>query len=75
MAQRMFNLTGAHDDNALPQIHRTLAKASKHQFYPILNSAIQARALASVVPLTHGNLPIVTTKLVDEAFRSFQPFG
>ena len=73
IAQIMYNLTGAADDDHLPPIHRTLAKAHKGQFYAILQAAFQARALASPVPLIEGNLPLVTTKFADEVFRSFQP--
>ena len=73
VAQLLYNLTGAADDTALPQIHRSLAKATKSQFYAILQAGVESRAHSSDVPLTDGNLPLVTTKLADEVFRCFQP--
>jgi hypothetical protein len=71
-AQIMYNLCGVADDAALPEIHKVLAKSHKSQANSILLNYIQDRALASPVPLTNGNLPVPTTKLVDEVFRNHQ---
>lgn len=71
IAQTMYNLCNVATDAALPSIHRTLAKSDKGQMHSILLNAIQARALASSVPLTDGNLPLLTTSLSNEVFRNF----
>ena len=73
IAQIMYNLTGAANDDHLPELHRLLAKANKAQFYAILQRSVDNHALESPVPLAKGNLPRVTTKLADKVFHSFQP--
>ena len=76
LAQRMYNLTGAANDAGLPDIHGVLAKSTvKGRDYSILQAAVLQRANASPVPLTSQGAPIVTTKIMDEVFRSFQPGG
>ena len=75
LAQRMYNWTGAVDDDTLPEVHRLLAKSPKARDYGILSSLIHARVAASTVPLTASNAPLPTTKLVDDVFRSLMPAG
>ena len=75
IAQLMYNLTGQADDDHLPEIHRVLARSPKSRAYAIVASLVQRRVAASTVPLTDVNMPIFSTKLIDEVFRSFQPAG
>ena len=76
LAQRMYYYTGAADDAGLPEIHRILAKSNvKGRDYSILQAAAMERANSSPVPLTSQSAPIVTTKIMDDVFRSFQPGG
>ena len=73
IANVMHRLTGADRDENLPQIHNTLAKASKTTAYAILVNNVQGHARTSPVPLTDGCLPLVSTKVFEEVFRTFQP--
>jgi hypothetical protein len=75
LATHMYKMTGAADDDHLPEVHKILAKAPKGQYYAILGSYVQKRSIDSPVPVFSGNLPSLTTKLVDQVFRSFQPCG
>ena len=76
LAERMHRLTGAADDDHLPEVHRLLAKSgNKSRDYGILSSMILERVRVSTVPLSAANAPLPTTKLVDEVFRSFLPSG
>ena len=75
LADHMYKMTGAADDDHLPDVHKVLAKAPKGQYYAILGSYCQKRAIDSPVPVFSGNLPTLTTKIVDQVFRSFQPCG
>ena len=71
----MIRLTGVATDADLPEIHHVLAKSKKGQGLAILQAAVQNRALVSNVALQDGSLPLVTTKVADEVFRSFQPMA
>jgi hypothetical protein len=71
----MYKMTGAADDDHLPEVHKILAKAPKGQYYAILSSYVQKRSIDSPVPVFLGNLPTLTTNIVDQVFRSFQPCG
>ena len=75
LANLMYKMTGAADDNGLPEVHKVLARAPKGQYYGILSSYVQARAIESLLPVYNGCLPVLTTKLVDQCFRSFQVCG
>ena len=74
LAQRMHRLCNAADDAALPEVHKLLAKAPKGRDYAILRNAFSARAEASSVPLNAKSAPLATTKLVDDVFRSMNPY-
>jgi hypothetical protein len=71
----VYKMTGAADDDHLPKVHKILAKAPKGQYYAILGSYTQKCSIDSPVPVFSGNLPTLTTKIVDQVFRSFQPCG
>jgi hypothetical protein len=73
IAQTMYNLCNVADDDHLPDVHRLLAQTPKGRAYPILSSYAEERAYALEVPLTAGCLPLVTTKMTDQVFRSFKP--
>jgi hypothetical protein len=73
LANHMYKMTGAADDDHLPKVHKILAKAPKGQYYAILSSYVQKRSIDSPVPVFSGNLPTLTTKIVDQVFCSFQP--
>ena len=75
LATLMYKMTGATDDNSLPDVHKVLARAPKGQYISILSSYVQARAIKSPVPIFNGCLPVLTTKLIDQVFRSFQVCG
>jgi hypothetical protein len=68
----MYKMTGAADDDHLPEVHKILAKAPKGQYYAILGSYVQKRSIDSPVPVFSGNLPTLTTKIVNQVFCSFQ---
>ena len=74
LAQRMHRLCAVPDDASLPEVHRLLAKAPKGRDYAILRNAFTARAEASILPLNAKSAPLATTKLVDDVFRSFNPY-
>jgi hypothetical protein len=75
IAQVMYNLCNVAYDNHLPKDHRLLAQFPKGRAYAILGSFAEERAYASDVPLTAGCLlvPLATTKMTDQVFRSFKP--
>ena len=73
LAERMHRWCDVHDDAHLPGVHILLAKSTKSRDYAIINSLIQARVMASPVPLTLSNCPLPTTKLIDDVFRSLNP--
>jgi hypothetical protein len=73
IAQVMYNLCNVADDDHLPKVHRLLAQSPKGRAYAILGSFAEERAYASNVPLTAGCLPLATTKMTDQVFRSFKP--
>ena len=75
LASLMYKMTGAIDDDLLPEVHKVLARAPKGQCYGILASYVQARAIKCALPVYNGCLPVLTTKLVDQVFRSFQVCG
>jgi hypothetical protein len=75
LAQRMYNWCGVADDAGLPELHQLLAKSPKNRDYSIINAQIQARVTASAVPLTLASAPLMSTKLVDQVFRSLNPSG
>ena len=75
LADRLYSWCGVDDDGALPEIHQLLAKSSKSRDYAIINAQIQARLIASTVPLTLSSAPLASTKLVDQVFRSLSPSG
>jgi hypothetical protein len=68
-------MTRIADDNNIPEVHKILAKAPKGQYSAILGSCVQKCAIDSPVPVFSGNLPTLTTKIVDQVFRSFEPCG
>jgi hypothetical protein len=72
-AQTMYNLCNVVDDDHLPEAHRLLAQSPKGQAYAILGSYAKERAYTLDVPLTAGCLPLATTKMTDQVFRSFKP--
>jgi hypothetical protein len=41
LATHMYKMTGAADDDHLPEVHKILAKPPKGQYYAILKSYIQ----------------------------------
>ena len=45
----------------------------KARDYGIIQAAIEARVLANVVPLSLVNSPMITTAIVQEVFRQYQP--
>jgi hypothetical protein len=67
----MYNLCNVADDDHLREVHRLLALSPKGRAYAILGSFAEAYALD--VPLTAGCLPLATTKMTDQVFRSFKP--
>ena len=69
LAVLLRRLTGAADDDGLPQIHKDLVNASKPQAYSLLTSAFQTRALASDLDIDSSAAPIATTTIVNEVFR------
>jgi hypothetical protein len=73
IAQVMYNLCNVAVDGHLPEVHRLLAQSPKGQAYAILGSFAEERAYTSDVPLTAGCLPLATTKMADQVFRSFKP--
>ena len=75
LAERIQRLTDANDDASLPEVHRLVAASGKHQAHGIIASLVQARAIASEVPLTASNWPIISPKLVDTLFRHYQPYA
>ena len=75
LATHMYKMTGAADDDHLPEVHKVLARAPKGQFFAVLASYVQARAQTSPLPVFSGCLPVLTTKLVDQVFRAFQVCG
>jgi hypothetical protein len=66
LATHMYKMTGAADDDHLPEVHKILAKAPKGQYYAILGSYVQKRSIDSPVAVFSGNLPTLTTKIVDQ---------
>ena len=74
IAQSMYNLCNVTDDDHLPEAHRLLATAPKSRAYAVLASLIQRRVSDHPVPLTDATKPIASTKLVDDVFRSYQPY-
>jgi hypothetical protein len=73
IAQVMYNLCNVADNDHLPEVHGLLAQSPKGRAYAILGSFAEERAYASDVPLTAGCLPLATTKMTDQVFRSFKP--
>jgi hypothetical protein len=73
IAQVMYNLCNVADDDHLPEVHRLPAQSPKGRAYAILGSFAEERAYASDMPLTAGCLPLATTKMTDQVFRSFKP--
>ena len=73
LAERMHRLCGVADDDHLPDTHVLLAKASKGKDYAILAGQIAARVATSTVPLSAACMPLASTSLVDDVFRSFMP--
>ena len=75
LAQRMYYLTASGSDADLPEVHKLLAKSPKGMQYAILGQYLHDRAIASEVPLSANNVPLVTTKLMEEVFRRYNPSG
>jgi hypothetical protein len=74
IAQVMYNLCNVADDDHLPKVHCLLALSPNGRAYAILGSFAEERAYAfDMPPLTAGCLPLVTTKMTDQVFRSFKP--
>jgi hypothetical protein len=73
IAQVMYKLCNVADNDHLPEVHRLLAQSPKGRAYAILGSFAEERAYASDVPLTASCLPLATTKMTDQVFRSFKP--
>lgn len=72
LAQCLHKLCNCIDNNGLPEVHHLLVKYNKHRDYGILSSLLAEHTFASPVPLMHVTAPIMTTKLVEDMFRSFQ---
>ena len=69
VAQRMYCLCNVANDNALPSVHKLLAKSNnKSRDYAIINNLLQEHAEASSVNLTMASAPIATTSLVEVAY-------
>ena len=75
LAQVLQNLCEVGSDEHLPSVHRLLAKASKHQDAAILQSHMDARVLASGLPLSEHNKPLATSKMLDQVFRRYEVKG
>ena len=75
LAQKMYYLTSQIRDNDLPEIHRLLAKSPRGRESGILANALEDRTQASPVPLALSNVPLVTTKILEEVFRGFTVSG
>ena len=75
LAIRVRNWTGAGADADLPGIHKLLAKSQKGRDYGIIGAALDSRTKASPVALTVHRVPLASTKIVDDVFRSFKPAG
>ena len=74
LAERVRRWCNVTDDAALPEIHRLLAKSDgKARDYGIIQSALEARVLEQSVLLSMVNAPMVTTAMVEEVFRQYQP--
>ena len=74
LATRLWRWCNVTSDAALPEVHRLLAKSDgKARDYGIIQAAVEARVLASPVPLSMVNAPMVTTSIVEEIFRQYQP--
>ena len=74
LAARLWRWCNVTSDAALPEVHRLLAKSDgKARDYGIIKAAVEVRVLANPVPLSMVNAPMVTTALVEEVFRQYQP--
>ena len=76
LADRMHRFCGVVTDDALPHVHRLLAKSTlKSRDYAIVQSQFQIRVAASPLPVSHLTQPLATPKLVEKVFRSCEPAG
>ena len=70
LAQRVHRLTGSVDDDALPEVHRLLARSAKHLDYGVITNALKARAAVSPLPCDSNSAPVPSTSLVINIFRN-----
>ena len=75
LAQKLYHLCSVVRDEDLPETHRLLAKSPRGREAGILTNALEDRVQASPLPIALSNVPLVTTKILDEVFRSFTVSG
>ena len=73
LATRMHRLCNVGRDQDLPEVHRLVAKSPKHQAYSLIASAVADNLVQSALPLTQWQMPVVSSAMVEEVFRSFLP--
>ena len=71
----LFRCCDVTTDSNLPEVHRLLVAAHKSKEYGIIGALFMERVMVSPVPLGSANVPLATTKLVDDVFRSYLPGG
>jgi hypothetical protein len=54
LATHIYKMTGAANDDNLPEVHKILAKAPKGQYYAILGNYVQKHTIDSPVPVFSG---------------------
>ena len=75
LGQRVFRICLVNRDIDLPEVHRLLVKCPKSHEYAVVGALLAERAAASGLPVSTTNAPIVTTRLVNDLFRTYMPGG
>ena len=75
LAQRIMNLCSVVDEVNLPEVHTTLVNTPKARECAVIGALFAERAETSPLPISTANVPLATTRLVDDVFRSYAPGG